>query len=282
MFGYVKIYKPELKVKDYEAYRGVYCSLCKKLGQDYGILSRLTLNYDFTLLALIRLGFKQECCGFKESRCSFNPSKKCMQCINGEEELAFSAAAAMIMCYHKVNDDIADSPFLKGTAKRVLKPYFSLKRKKAAKLYPQIDEIISSAMERQMVAEQNPDSGIDESADPSAKAMGDLLSLGFEGEKQEKLRRVGYLAGRWVYLADALDDMENDKKTHSYNVFNNKFSDEKEARDYAVGALNLTAGQLVREFATLNPIRFSDIMENIIVDGLHNSMKEILKKKEEK
>lgn len=282
MFGYVKIYKPELKVKDYEAYQGVYCSLCKQLGHDYGVLSRLTLNYDFTLLALTRLSFASECCGFKESRCSFNPSKKCQQCINGGDELSFAAAAAMIMCYHKVNDDIADSSFAKGLAKRMLKPYFLLKRKKAAERYPELDKIISSAMENQALAERSRDSGVDASAHPSAKAMGELLSVGFEGEKEEKLYRFGYLVGRWVYLADALDDMESDRNTQSYNVFNNKFTDEKEARDYAVSAVNLTAGQLVREYETLNPERFSAILENIVYDGLYNSMQDILKKKEEK
>ena len=51
MFGYVTVYKPELKVKEYEAYKGVYCTLCKRLGKDYGFLSRLTLSYDFTFLA---------------------------------------------------------------------------------------------------------------------------------------------------------------------------------------------------------------------------------------
>ena len=57
MFGYVKIYKPELKVKHYEAYKGVYCSLCKTLKKEYGAFASLTLNYDFTLLALTRLAF---------------------------------------------------------------------------------------------------------------------------------------------------------------------------------------------------------------------------------
>lgn len=282
MFGYVKIYKPELKVKDYEAYQGVYCSLCKQIGKEYGQLARLTLNYDFTLLALMRLGFAEECCGFKNSRCSFNPTKKCSQCINGEKELSFAAAAAMIMCYHKVCDDIADSSFFKGLVKRLLKPYFSLKRKKAAKRYPQLDEIISCAMKEQSEVEKKSEAGIDAAAHPSANVMGRLLACGFEGEKAEKLQRFGYLVGRWVYLIDALDDMADDRKTGSYNVFNNISKNEKEARDYAVGAINLTAGQLVRQFEVLNPERFSEIMENIVYDGLHNSMNEVLKKEEKK
>lgn len=279
MFGYVKIYKPELKVKHYEAYKGIYCSLCKTLKKEYGILASLTLNYDFTLLALTRLAFSKECCGFKDSRCAYNPLKKCQQCVNGENELIFAAAAAMIMCYHKVNDDIADSSFFKGLIKRIVKPYFALKRKKAMKKYKQLDDIISAAMSAQSEIEKKENAGIDASAHPSAKAMGEILSLGFEGETKETLNRFGYLAGRWVYLMDALDDMESDRKTHSYNVFNN-INNEKEAKEKAVGVLNLTAAQLAREFEKVKPARFGEILENIVIDGTYNSMNQIIKKKE--
>ena len=280
MFGYVKIYKPELKIKDYEAYKGIYCSLCKQIGKDYGQLARLTLNYDFTMLALSRLAFAPECCGFKDSRCSFNPAKKCQQCINGGDELAFAAAAAMIMVYHKLCDDINDSSFFKGLIKRVLRPFFSLKRKKASKKYPQVDEIIGSAMFAQSELEKKKDAGIDASAHPSATAMGKLLAFGFEGETASKLERFGYLAGRWVYLTDAFDDMPDDKKTSSYNVFNNMGKSEKEAEEYAEGVLNVTAAQLIIQLEELNPARFGDILENIVVDGMYNTVQTIKKERE--
>lgn len=69
MFGYVKAYKPELKVRDYEQYKAVYCSLCKTLGREYGLFARLTLSYDFTFAALLRLALSGECPGFHKSRC---------------------------------------------------------------------------------------------------------------------------------------------------------------------------------------------------------------------
>ena len=282
MFGYIKIYKPELKVKHYEAYRGIYCSLCKTLKNEYGLFATLTLNYDFTLLALTRLAFAKECCGFKDSRCAFNPLKKCQQCVTGNEQLSYSAAAAMIMCYHKENDDIADSSLLKGFFKRMVKPYFAMKRKKAIKKYPALDEIISRAMAEQAEVEKRGNAGIDASAHLSAKAMGEILSFGFDGETKEKLNRFGYLAGRWVYLMDALDDMEADRKTHSYNVFNN-INNEKEAKEKAVGVINLTAAQLAHEAEKMDPARFGEILDNIVIDGTFSSMQSVLnKEKEEK
>ena len=61
MFGYIRVDKSELKIKDYEMYKAVYCTLCRKLGRKYGILSRLTLSYDFTFLALLNMSLKNSC-----------------------------------------------------------------------------------------------------------------------------------------------------------------------------------------------------------------------------
>ena len=75
MFGYVKMWKPELKMAEYEQYQGVYCSLCKQLGRRYGLPARMTLSYDFTLLALLGMALTPDCPGFEKSRCSFHPGK---------------------------------------------------------------------------------------------------------------------------------------------------------------------------------------------------------------
>ena len=281
MFGYVKAFRPELKGKDYDVYQGVYCSLCRRLGHDYGLLARLTLNYDFALLALARLSVAEECCGFEAGRCSFNPTKKCLNCVGGAEQLAFAAAAAMIMCYYKVLDNIADERSLfKRLAFRLIRPYFVLKRKKAMKQYPQIDEIIAEAMRDQAQTEQSQTTGIDAAAHPSAQAMSRLLTMGLQTEKPETLERFGYLVGRWVYLTDALDDCEKDQKSGSYNVFNLRYEKEEEKKEAAAGAIRLTAAGLGECFEALQPKRFGAILENIIQFGMENTLTNVLKKEE--
>ena len=55
MFGYVRPFKGEMLVKEYDAYKGVYCQLCRALGKYYGFPMRLTLSYDCTLYALLAL-----------------------------------------------------------------------------------------------------------------------------------------------------------------------------------------------------------------------------------
>ena len=62
MFGYVKAYKPELKIAEYDTYKAVYCSLCRQLGKDYGIFAKFILSFDFVFLAMLKLGLQDECC----------------------------------------------------------------------------------------------------------------------------------------------------------------------------------------------------------------------------
>lgn len=59
MFGYVRIYKPELKIKDYEIYKAAYCSVCRALGRHYGVIARGLLSYDATFLYLYRAAISE-------------------------------------------------------------------------------------------------------------------------------------------------------------------------------------------------------------------------------
>ena len=80
MFGYIRIQKSELRLREYEAYKGVYCGLCRQLGRDYSIFSRFLLSYDCTFYGMFIMSLGRSCSGFERKRCRFNPMKKCTFC----------------------------------------------------------------------------------------------------------------------------------------------------------------------------------------------------------
>ena len=59
MFGYVREYPPELKLKHHVFYRAVYCGVCKSMGHCTGFCSRATLSYDMVFLALVRMALER-------------------------------------------------------------------------------------------------------------------------------------------------------------------------------------------------------------------------------
>lgn len=273
MFGYVKAYKPELTFSQFDIYKGIYCSLCKEIGKNYGFLARMTLSYDFAFFALMRMAVEENCPGFKKSRCSFNPCKKCLQCNLDNDDLRYTADVSMLMVYYKYLDNLDDSGVFKRFLLRIASPFFKRIRKKALKRCKDADEILNKMHSAQKNVEKNFSGNIDEACHPSADALGKLLAL---NKNTEGLYSFGYLIGRWVYLTDAFDDYENDKKENSFNPF--LFVDEFDLKK-AESSLNLTAGQAVDAFEKIKVNRYKQIILNILYDGLHFSMKQVMERK---
>ena len=224
MTGYIKAFKPELKIKDYELYRGVYCSECRVLGRLYTPIARMLLSYDFTFLSIVRLALQEQCGKFEKGRCCVNPAKKCLKCTE-DAELERSADVVIIVSYYKLLDDIADGGFFKRLACRLIKPALSLMHKKAARRQEMLDRAVASAMKEQEKIEKSGTASLDEAADPSGKMLAAIFSQGYYGEDKIQLWRFGYLLGRWIYLLDAVDDIEKDIKSGSYNPLKAKFPD---------------------------------------------------------
>lgn len=274
-----------MKIREFEQYKAVYCSLCRNLGKSNLKLSRLFLSYDATFLALLSLSLEEKCTGFEKGKCVLNPLKRCNFCIMGEKNFSFVSSVLIIMTYYKVLDDIEDSKYLKKIRAILLYPIVKISYKKAAKMYPEVKNIIKTEIENQRQIEKDIDVSIDKSADQTAKMMSKILCLLSTDKDQEKaLQSLGYFLGRWIYLIDAFDDMEKDLKNNNFNPFveiliNKMSMTKKEANKYARNVLNQTLANIMISFNLLNLNQFKNILENIVMLGLENSQNEIIKRK---
>lgn len=131
MFGYIRPFQPELRIKEYEAYKSVYCGLCKELGRQYGIFARFTLSYDFTFLAILSMAVQKDPPEFGKIRCLINPLKKCSAC-HKDGITDRIAAQAMITLYYKCQDQLSDENFALRLPVRVALPFFRIAGAKPA------------------------------------------------------------------------------------------------------------------------------------------------------
>ena len=127
MFGYIKTCTPQLRLCEWEAYRGIYCGLCRTLGRRFGPLARLTLSYDFTFYATLEMALREEVPEFRRRSCGVNPLRRCRHC---EENEALNRAAdmAILSLWYKAADTIADGGFFGRCGGRLLRAM--LRRKK--------------------------------------------------------------------------------------------------------------------------------------------------------
>ena len=219
MFGYIKTNSSELKVKEYELYRGTYCGLCRAMGKCTGQCSRMTLNYDFVFLSLVRMAIEGECAEFERKRCLAHPLKK-RNSMKSNPQLELSAGAAALLSYHKLRDDLADEKGFKKLRARILMPFASHSRKKAMKRgLAELDEKIANGLMRLSETEKSEAPSVDLPATVFGEILGDIMSYQLDGSEGRTAYELGKHVGRWIYIADALDDADEDMEKERYNPF---------------------------------------------------------------
>lgn len=230
MFGYIRIYEDELKVRSLKLYKSVYCGLCKTAEKRFGYFSKMFLSYDYTFFSVVRMIFTDAEIKSEKRRCGFHLFKK-KDVIAENDELRLSAAIFSILTYYKLLDNIRDEKPLKALAARLVLPFASAMRKKALKGgFSEVDFIVSDCMERISELEKARDVTTDEISGVFGDMMGSLLKMGLSDEKKNDAYTVGYNVGKFIYVADALDDVYEDEKNGSFNPMLFEFKDAESAR----------------------------------------------------
>ncbi len=219
MFGYVKVNSPELKVKEYEYYRGAYCGLCRSMGKCTGQCSRMTLNYDFVFLAMFRIGMEKVSVSFEQKRCLAHPLKK-RNSMRQNPALEYCAKAAALLNYHKIIDDLADEKGMKKLRAILVKPFVKHARKKALRAgLSDLDLRIAQNLRKLSELEAQKMASVDAPAEVFGDILADIVSYGLEDHDARIASAVGKGVGKWIYIIDALDDLEDDAKKKRYNPF---------------------------------------------------------------
>lgn len=287
MFGYIKVHKPEMKVKDFEIYNAIYCGLCRNLGKTYGVISKFSLSYDMAFVSLLQTALSDEFYGYERKRCRVNPLKKCTYCKNDGDFHSLAAAAGVTLTDMKVLDNIADSGFLKSLFYRFLRLFTKRWAKKAYRKYPELEKITLEYFKSQQIAESDPDCSLDKASEPTAKAVSSILSMiECEGKYKFVLERMGYCLGKWVYLCDVADDLTKDIKKHRFNPLIKELPNDTDPKVFAEQRLLPILNTCFVECSTYSELleikKYKPILDNILYEGLKNAQLKIFNKETEK
>ena len=202
-------------------------------------------------------------------RCPFHPLERRAICQENEA-LVLAADAVALTLHWKFLDDLTDEGFFR----RVLSGGGQLLTggayRKAAARRPDLDKALREMTKNQAMLEAENCPNPDAAAEPTAKVYSAVLAgLSSEEDQRRVLARLGYLLGRYIYLADALDDLEKDREAGRYNPF--LAADGSigldELRERGRGSLFLTIGEAERAYRLLRVRRFGPILENILTLG---------------
>ena len=267
MFGYVRPVLNELTQGQKDSYQSAYCGLCHALGRRHGWLARFTLNYDFTLLALLHYG----CSGSDAvecRRCPAHPFRKKKSCLCGEP-LEAAADESMILIWHKLSDDVADGNLITGLPARLLRFLLRKAYRRAAEARPEFDAGVRREMERlnRLEGERSPQ--LDRVADTFAKILAAASADCAEPAHRRAMEQLLYHLGRWVYLVDAWDDLNEDRKAGRYNPLDARFSgNAREERDYVETTMTHSVRLICSAFNLLEFGPWQPVIENVLYRGL--------------
>ena len=268
VFGYVTPDKGEMKVREYECYRAVYCGLCMQLKADYGFVSRMLLNYDLVTVALLADGLSGQQGSPCMKRCMANPlRRRCMHA--GTDGLRLAAAALVQLSWYKLADDLTDEPFARRAASAALRLLLRRAHKKAAAAQPELDKLLAEQTVCQQRLEQASCANPDEAAEPTGRMTAAILKrCAVQPEQEHILERMGLFLGKILYWLDAAEDFEKDREKGRYNVFLHMGLDRAAAIEQAALQCRLAAGEVARCYNLLELQLNRPILENIIFLGL--------------
>lgn len=298
MLGYVKIDKGELKVREYEIYCGYYCGVCKSIGQRYGQLPRMALSYDAAFLAVLLASLDDTPDALSQEHCIVHHIKK--KTIVNNDAIDYAADVMLILAWYKLMDDAKDEGKLYAkTTMLLLSNIFKKLRRK----YPALCKNIEENLQELSALEKSHCDNMDMAADAFSHIMEAIFcegvkklypdTLGDDKTNPESVvRSIGFHMGKWIYLIDAVDDIEENISTGAYNplLFRFGYDDKNESpgefrarideslRFNLFHCLAVTSDSI----ALLDIKKNQGIIDNVIYLGLNRKTEEIITRTEKK
>ena len=279
MFGYVRADTPYLYIKDDTLYRAMYCGVCKGIADVCGNAARMALSYDITFLSVILHNIKGEDVKIEKQHCLTHCIRS-RQMAEVDELTRKLGALNTLLAYYKCSDDIED-----GDGGRFKRLFLKKGFRRAKRKYPEIEKIVRENLVEQAKIEKAKTESIDRAADATAKILADFSSLALEDKATVYTYNLFYAVGKWIYLIDALDDYDKDRKKGAYNPFFYAYNAEskdalvKGKRGEEIRFIFHSIFFDIRE--NLSQISFGfnrDLSDNILLRGLPKTTKELMEK----
>lgn len=271
MFGYVRPAPERLTQEEQDRFSGMYCGLCHTLQRRYGLAARMILNYDLTFLAILL--DEDGDCGLCHKNCIMHPLKK-RPCAQTTAALETAADYSVILSWWQLRDGVADRGFLGGLKYRAASWLLRRAYRKARAAQPEFDVSTKRQLEELAVLERENCASIDQVADTFARLLSGAADGVADPIRRRILQQMMYHLGRWIYLADAADDLKKDVRTGNYNPIPLRYETENgeltpKSRQQLASTMDRSAEAMAAAFELGEFGRWTGIIQSVVYEGLY-------------
>lgn len=269
MFGYINVNQPELKIREYNRYRGFYCGLCRSLYRNYGIRSRLSLSYDTTFLVILLTSLYEPKTTEKRTHCPIHPLHKHLELHNKFSD--YGADMNLLCTWYMAEDKILDAANRKDKLSgRGLSALYRQSFKKLKIKYPGKVKRMEEQMTRLHLLEAENCTDLDQMARISGQIISEIFTP-IQDAWTEELKAIGFHLGQFIYLMDAWEDIEKDQAQGNYNPLLPLYKREASIEHFNETCHNymtMIMADCAAHFEHLPLIEDVEILRNIIYSGI--------------
>ena len=253
MFGYI-VLSSDAPKEDRRIYREAYCGLCHVLREKYGKTGALSLSYDMTFLSLLLSDIEDDTPIEGKERCIVHPITE--HKFFTTKVMEYTAAMQILLSHYALIDSNNDEgrnkkdpflPFIPEIEKTYKRQCDTLKNK------------LSALWENEKKGIKDPE----QNALYFGEALGEIFVKDENSHFAPDLRRMGCGMGRYIYLLDAWDDKEKDKKKNRYNPLPPSITEEE------IKAMLIDAAACATSAMEHMPLdAYVPLFENILYHGM--------------
>lgn len=270
MFGYVLPREDKLSEQEKLRYRAAYCGLCRTLKKHYGFFARFLVNYDMTFLYFLLQNEENR----QMERC-FCPARVICKkdCLPSDAAMEFAADMSVLLSCWKLRDAQRDGNFVHRLSAGAALLIYKKSWRRAAEKHPEADRVFEQQLQKLQCLEDEHCPSIDRTADAFASLLRVCAAFCQDDNTRKAAEVLLYHVGRFLYLADALEDLPKDNRSGNYNPLRYRFQlqdgmltveDKKQLLETADASIGMAASAL----ELLPKTEDFGILKNIIYVGL--------------
>lgn len=261
MLGVMTVRREELKVREDERYRAFYCGLCHAIGKRCGASCRLALSFEMTFLSLLLTSLYEPETVRERRRCLLHPLTA--RDTIRSEMTDYCADISALVSYYDLLDGWEDE-----RKPGHLAASLALKKaaKKAGGKHPEKLKAVREYVRALHEVEASGDNNLDTAANLTGTLMAELCAVRKDVFEKD-LREMGFYLGKFIYLADCFEDVEQDIRKHSYNPLISRMQGETFESDCEAMLRDMMA-RSAEAFERLPVVEDAEILRNILYSGV--------------